>query len=74
MGEPIPGKGALLTKMALFWFDKLQGVVPNHLTGDDPLAAVATDAERAASHDCFAPDAAGAQNGDRWRQHDRRRA
>ena len=23
MGEPIPGKGALLTQMALFWFDKL---------------------------------------------------
>ncbi|MFG6469267.1 phosphoribosylaminoimidazolesuccinocarboxamide synthase [Roseateles sp. BYS87W] len=46
MGEPIPGKGALLTKMALFWFDKLQGIVPNHLTGDDPLGAVSTDAER----------------------------
>lgn len=46
MGEPIPGKGALLTKMALFWFDKLQGIVPNHLTGDDPLGAVQTDAER----------------------------
>ena len=23
MGEPITGKGALLTQMALFWFDKL---------------------------------------------------
>jgi len=23
MGEPIPGKGALLTQMALFWFEKL---------------------------------------------------
>ncbi len=23
MGEPIPGKGELLTQMALFWFDKL---------------------------------------------------
>ena len=40
MGEPIPGKGALLTKMALFWFDKLQGIVPNHLTGEDPLSVV----------------------------------
>ena len=45
MGEPIPGKGALLTKMALFWFDKLQGIVANHLTGDDPLSVV-TPAER----------------------------
>ncbi|MBI3347422.1 MAG: phosphoribosylaminoimidazolesuccinocarboxamide synthase [Burkholderiales bacterium] len=40
MGEPVPGKGALLTTIALFWFDKLQGIVPNHLTGDDPLSAV----------------------------------
>ncbi|NCT82531.1 MAG: phosphoribosylaminoimidazolesuccinocarboxamide synthase [Comamonadaceae bacterium] len=46
MGEPIPGKGALLTKMALFWFDKLGGIVPNHLTGEDPLSVVATAAER----------------------------
>ncbi|TDM08282.1 MAG: phosphoribosylaminoimidazolesuccinocarboxamide synthase [Ideonella sp. MAG2] len=43
MGEPIPGKGALLTKMALFWFDKLGHVVPNHLTGEDPLSVVAAD-------------------------------
>ncbi|HEY0955883.1 MAG TPA: phosphoribosylaminoimidazolesuccinocarboxamide synthase [Roseateles sp.] len=51
MGEPIPGKGALLTKMALFWFAKLDGIVPNHLTGDDPLSAVATEAERAQIRD-----------------------
>lgn len=47
MGEPIPGKGALLTKMALFWFEKLGDIVPNHLTGDDPLFAVSTEADRA---------------------------
>jgi phosphoribosylaminoimidazole-succinocarboxamide synthase len=41
MGEPIPGKGELLTRMALFWFDKLGSVVPNHLTGDDPESVVA---------------------------------
>ncbi|HJV60769.1 MAG TPA: phosphoribosylaminoimidazolesuccinocarboxamide synthase [Albitalea sp.] len=40
MGEPIPGKGELLTQMALFWFDKLQHIVPNHLTGDDPQSVV----------------------------------
>ena len=45
MGEPITGKGALLTQMALFWFDKLTGIVPNHLTGDEPESVV-TDAER----------------------------
>ena len=43
MGEPIPGKGELLTQMALFWFDKLGGIVPNHLTGDAPERAVAAD-------------------------------
>jgi phosphoribosylaminoimidazole-succinocarboxamide synthase len=46
MGEPIPGKGALLTKMALFWFELLKDVAPNHLTGDDPLSVVSAD-ERA---------------------------
>jgi len=40
MGEPIPGKGALLTQMALFWFDKLGHLCPNHLTGDDPESVV----------------------------------
>jgi phosphoribosylaminoimidazole-succinocarboxamide synthase len=43
MGEPIPGKGALLTRMALFWFERLAHVVPHHLTGDDPLSVVAAD-------------------------------
>ncbi|MFZ2987310.1 phosphoribosylaminoimidazolesuccinocarboxamide synthase [Ideonella sp.] len=43
MGEPIPGKGALLTRMALFWFDRLSHVVPNHLTGDAPESVVAAD-------------------------------
>jgi len=43
MGEPIPGKGEMLTKMALFWFDKLKHVVPNHLTGIDPETVVAPD-------------------------------
>ena len=46
MGEPIPGKGQLLTEMALFWFERLQGIVPNHLTGEAPESVVAAD-ERA---------------------------
>ena len=46
MGEPIPGKGELLTRMALFWFGRLAHVVPHHLTGDDPESVVAAD-ERA---------------------------
>ncbi|MBS1179889.1 MAG: Phosphoribosylaminoimidazole-succinocarboxamide synthase, partial [Proteobacteria bacterium] len=46
MGQPIPGKGRLLTRMALFWFARLAHVVPNHLSGDDPASVVAED-ERA---------------------------
>ena len=45
MGEPIPGKGELLTQMALFWFARLGHIVPNHLTGDDPQSVV-SPAER----------------------------
>ena len=45
MGEPIPGKGEMLTRIALFWFDRLAHVVPNHLTGDDPQSVV-SPAER----------------------------
>ena len=40
MGEPIPGKGELLTQMALFWFGKLGHIVPNHLTGEAPESVV----------------------------------
>ncbi len=40
MGEPIPGKGALLTQMALFWFDRLANLCPNHLTGEAPESVV----------------------------------
>jgi phosphoribosylaminoimidazole-succinocarboxamide synthase len=47
MGEPIPGKGALLTQMALFWFDKLGpkglNLCPIHLTGEAPESVVAPD-------------------------------
>ncbi len=40
MGQPIPGKGELLTQMALFWFDKLGHICPNHLTGENPESVV----------------------------------
>jgi len=42
MNEPIPGKGALLTQMALFWFDKLSGICANHLTHRDPESVVSS--------------------------------
>jgi phosphoribosylaminoimidazole-succinocarboxamide synthase len=40
MGEPIPGKGELLTQMALFWFARLGHLCPNHLTGEAPESVV----------------------------------
>jgi phosphoribosylaminoimidazole-succinocarboxamide synthase len=43
MAEAIPGKGRVLTQMALFWFERLKHIVPNHLTGDDPESVVAAD-------------------------------
>ena len=42
----IPGKGAVLTQVANFWFDRLKDIIPNHLTGIDP-AIVVSDAEKA---------------------------
>jgi phosphoribosylaminoimidazole-succinocarboxamide synthase len=41
MNEPIPDKGRVLNAMALFWFDLLRDVVPNHLTGVPPESVVA---------------------------------
>jgi phosphoribosylaminoimidazole-succinocarboxamide synthase len=43
MNEPIPGKGIVLNRMSDFWFDKLAGIVPNHLTGIAPESVVAVD-------------------------------
>ena len=43
MKAPVPGKGRLLTQMALFWFGHLEGLVPHHLTGDAPESVVAPD-------------------------------
>ncbi len=46
MDQAIPGKGVLLTQMALFWFDQLgpkgQNICPVHLTDEDPLRVVTT--------------------------------
>ncbi len=33
LSPAIPGKGAMLTELSLWWFDRLTGV-PNHLTGE----------------------------------------
>jgi phosphoribosylaminoimidazole-succinocarboxamide synthase len=41
MNEPIPDKGRVLNAMALFWFDQLRDVVPNHLVGPQTSDAFA---------------------------------
>jgi phosphoribosylaminoimidazole-succinocarboxamide synthase len=46
--DPIPGKGAVLTNVSNFWFDRTTGIVPNHLTDVD-LASVVTDADELAA-------------------------
>jgi phosphoribosylaminoimidazole-succinocarboxamide synthase len=46
MKAPVPGKGRLLTQMALFWFARLAPLCPNHLTGEAPQSVV-TPEERA---------------------------
>ncbi|HTH43644.1 MAG TPA: phosphoribosylaminoimidazolesuccinocarboxamide synthase [Oxalicibacterium sp.] len=41
MNEPIPQKGMVLNQMSDFWFEKLKGIVPTHLTGIAPESVVA---------------------------------
>jgi phosphoribosylaminoimidazole-succinocarboxamide synthase len=40
---PIPGKGAVLTAVSNFWFDRLKHILPNQLTGVQPETVVAPD-------------------------------
>ncbi len=35
MADPIPGKGRVLTRISLFWFDLLGDIIPNHLITAD---------------------------------------
>jgi phosphoribosylaminoimidazole-succinocarboxamide synthase len=41
MNQPIPDKGCVLNALSNFWFARLAHVVPNHLTGIDPVSVVA---------------------------------
>ncbi|MEJ2346004.1 MAG: phosphoribosylaminoimidazolesuccinocarboxamide synthase [Gammaproteobacteria bacterium] len=41
--KPIPGKGAVLTALSNFWFERMRSVVPNHLS-DVTLEEVLPDA------------------------------
>ena len=35
MPSEIPGKGAVLTQLSLFWFDLLEDIIPNHVVSTD---------------------------------------
>ena len=47
LSDPIPGKGAVLTTVSNFWFDKLQHIIPNHLSGIAPESVVSGEADKA---------------------------
>jgi phosphoribosylaminoimidazole-succinocarboxamide synthase len=38
MPNPIPGKGKILTGMSVFWFNRMNGIIENHLLSTDPFA------------------------------------
>ena len=35
MSEPVPYKGAILNQITLFWMEKFQDIIPNHLVESD---------------------------------------
>ena len=41
LDTPIPDKGAVLTQLSLWWFDRLSDLVPNHLVSTEVPAEVA---------------------------------
>ena len=40
LDSPIPDKGEVLTRLSLWWFDQLAGLVPNHVVSTDVPEAV----------------------------------
>ncbi len=48
--DPIPGKGAVLTEVANFWFERTKDIIPNHLS-DLSLADVLPDEDERAQVD-----------------------
>jgi phosphoribosylaminoimidazole-succinocarboxamide synthase len=49
--DPIPGKGVVLTAISNFWFQKLENVIANHLTGVDPASLLDSPQDRAVVKD-----------------------
>ena len=44
--DPIPGKGMVLTAVSNFWFERLEPIIPNHLTGIDPASVLSDQNDR----------------------------
>ncbi|HVO65061.1 MAG TPA: phosphoribosylaminoimidazolesuccinocarboxamide synthase [Syntrophales bacterium] len=36
MPNPIPGKGEILTRLSVFWFERMKDIIENHLVSTDP--------------------------------------
>ncbi len=43
--EPLAGKGKILTQVALFWFEQMADLIPNHLSTELTLEEVLPDAQ-----------------------------
>ena len=71
MPTPIPGKGAILTQLSLFWFELLADIVPNHIISDDVPSEVADRAVIVAPLEMFAIEcvARGYLTGSGWSEY-----
>ena len=49
--DPIPGKGIVLTAISNFWFHRLEAVIPNHLTGTEPVEVLSDPRDHAVVKD-----------------------
>jgi phosphoribosylaminoimidazole-succinocarboxamide synthase len=46
--QPLPGKGILLTQLSMYWFNRLQPLIPNHLSTAYTLEDILPDAKERA--------------------------
>jgi phosphoribosylaminoimidazole-succinocarboxamide synthase len=71
MPTTIPGKGAILTQLSLFWFELLEDVVPNHIITDEVPSEVTDRAVIVAPLDMFAIEcvARGYLTGSGWSEY-----
>jgi phosphoribosylaminoimidazole-succinocarboxamide synthase len=49
--NPIPDKGIVLTAISNFWFERLESLIPNHLTGVDPATVLSAESDQAVVRD-----------------------